>query len=831
MRVRLLSLSVVLMASLAALPAAASAAVPKIKDYSVIARDVVPSGNFGTIPTASTTPEIERQAQMYNALTPLFDHVTAQDVNTDFKAETLNVGNAPRPITQENVPHAGITIYRDVYNVPYIYAKTDTDLTWASGWVEAEDQGLLLGEAHTIGLLAAIDAPGLSAVNLIGNLASFTPTKQTETEVSKQTGALLAHGSLGHKVLKDIDTYLKGMNAYQASQHSTLKFTRNDIYALNAIKDQFVGEGGGNQALNAEFLAAAEKRLGAKKGFDVFNDLREAYDPEAPASVPGHVQFQPKPKSMSGNVLLQPGSMSASATAALDNQIRYKGHASNELMISGARSATHHPIMVAGPQIGYYYPGFTTELVENAPGIHQRGVTSAPFPGYIFIGRSQDQSWSLTSAGLDQIDTYAEALCGGSTHKYMYDGRCRKMQFFDAGKLTQGGKTSEVTFWRTVNGPVFGYARTTSGRMVALTHKRASYGKDVLDQLFYYKLGHGLAHNIHQFFQAANLTPQTFNSFYMDDKNIGVFTSGLVPIRPSNVDQDLPINGNGHEQWKGFVSFRNHPHGMNPPNGEIVNWNNRPEAGYEAPDDNWMLGAIQRVTLLLNNLGHGRNLTPARVVSAMNEAATQDVREMTIEPIISKVLGHGHAPSARDAQMLKLLNQWHKQGGSRLDRTGNGKITAPGAAIMDKAWPLMAKAWASKVLGTSLTNQLASFQNIYDSPNNGNGTGGQYTGWHIWMDKDLRTILGEHVRGKFALRYCGGGSLSGCAKLLWNAINQAGNQLTKQQGPNPANWRQSATAEEISFIPGLLHYKMRYTNRPTGIQQVLSYSGHVPGDG
>lgn len=826
MRARVLSLCAVLLVSLAALPGVAAAA----KDYANIARDIIPSGNFGTIPTPSTERTIERQAVMYNALTPLFSHVTPADVRSDFKAEPINVSGAPGPITRETVPHAGITIYRDVYNVPYIYAKNAADLTWASGWVEAEDQGLLLGEARYLGRLAAIDAPGLSAIRLIAALDSFTPSKQTETEVGKQTSALLAHGAEGRAVLRDIDLYLAGINAYQSAHGAKPNFTRNDIYALNAIKDQFVGEGGGNQALNSEFLSALDRKLGARRGMKVFDDLREAYDPEAPASVPGHVQFQPRPRSMSGNVMLDPESLSPAASDALANQNRYRGHASNELMVSGARSATHHPIMVAGPQIGYYYPGFTTEVVENAPGIHQRGVTSAPFPGYIFIGRSPDQAWSLTSAGLDQIDTYAETLCGHSTHKYMFDGKCRRMQFFDAGKLTAGGTTTEVTFWRTVHGPVFGYARA-DGRLVALTHKRASYGKDVLDQLFYYRLGHGQVHNVHQFFRAASLTPQTFNSFYMDDRNIGVFTSGLVPIRPGNVDQDLPINGTGHEEWRGFVSARNHPQGINPKDGEIVNWNNRTQRGYEAPDDNWMLGAIQRVTLLLNNLGHGKNITPARVVSAMNEAATQDVREMTVEPLIARVLAHGHAPSARAAEMLKLLNRWHRQGGSRLDRTGNGQITAPGAAIMDAAWPLMAEAWASKVLGRSLTSQLASFQKIYDYPNNGNGTGGQYHGWHIWMDKDLRTILGEHVRGKFNLRYCGGGSLKLCAKLLWSALNQAGNDLASQQGPNPQIWHSSATAEEITFVPGLLHYRMRYTNRPTGIQQVLSFSGHARGDG
>ncbi len=842
---RPISLAAVLAASFFALGASASgstgyalsASATSAKDYSVIARDIVPSGNYELIPNSSNMAKVERQAEMYNALTPLFSHVTSADITSDFKAEPINVSGAPGPVTTEKVPHAGIKLYRDAYNVPYIYAKTATDLTWAAGWVEAEDQGLLLEESRYLGRLAAIDAPGLSVINLIGSLAKFTPTKQTENEVAKQTAALTAHGAEGHAVLRDIDLYIHGINAYLAAHNHTLgiyshvpKFTRTDLYAANAIKDQFVGEGGGNQALNAEFLSALRKHLGARKGMAVWNDLREAYDPEAPASVPGHVQFQPKTKSLSGNVVLDSGSLSASASDALAVQDRYRGHASNELMVSGSRSATHHPILVAGPQIGYFYPGLTTEVVENAPGIHERGVTTGPFPGYIFIGRSQDQAWSLTSAGLDQIDTYVETLCGHSTHKYVFDGHCRKMQFFNAGKLTQGKSSHEVTFWRTVHGPVFGYAKV-HGREVALTHKRASYGKDVLDLLFYYRLGHGLVHNIHQFFQAANLTPQTFNSFYMDDKNIGVFTSGLVPIRPSNVDQDLPINGTGKEEWRGFVSFKNHPQGVNPPSGEIVNWNNRPERGYEAPDDNWMLGAIQRVDLLLHNLGHGKNFTPAHVVAAMNAAATQDVREMTIEPILSKLLHGGHAPSARDAKMLQLLDEWHRHGGSRLDRTGNGKITAPGAMIMDAAWPLMAKAWASAVLGGSLTNQLASFQSIYDYPNNGNGTGGQYSGWHIWMDKDLRTIVGEHVQGPFAIRYCGAGKLSRCRKLLWKAIDQAGDALAKQQGPDPAKWRQSATAEEITFVPGLLKYRMRYTNRPTGIQQVLSFSGHAAGIG
>jgi acyl-homoserine lactone acylase PvdQ len=789
-------------------------------DEAIIARDIIPSGQYGSVPPPA---QASQQAEMYDALTPLFNHVTTADLFNDFKSEA--VGHAVGgKLTAEPVPHAGVRVLRDKFDVPHIYGATRDDVTWGSGWVIAEDRGLLLQEARYDALVAAIDLPGADALGLVSNLQSFTPSKQTVREVAKQTKVLLAHGRKGRAILHDLRVYLAGINSYIAHHGDALgiltnvkPFTLTDIYAFNALKDQFVGEGGGNQASNADFLSSLEQKLGAKRGYAVWNDLREAYDPEAPASVPGHVQFQPRPTSTSGNVILDSGSLSASAAAASDQP---PAHASNALLVAGWRSATHHPIMVAGPQIGYFYPGLTLEMDLEGPGIHQVGAMSAPFPGYIFIGRSQDAGWSLTSAGLDQIDTYVETLCGGSTHKYLYKGKCRSMQFFDAGSL--GGK--EQTFYRTVHGPVIGYARV-HGRLVALTRKRASYGKDVLDLLFYHDLAHDQVHNVHQFFRAASQTPQTFNSFYVDDKDIGVYTSGLVPIRPANVDQDLPIDGRGNEEWRGFVSAADHPHGINPPNGEIVNWNNRPQAGYEAPDDNWALGALQRVDLLIHNLGHGRNLTPARVTAAMNAAATQDVREMTFEPVLSKLLHGGHAPNARDAQMLSLLDQWNRQGGSRLDRTGTGQITAPGAAIMDAAWTPLAEAWASSVLGSTLTDQFAHLVNIYDQP-----PGGQYTGWHIYMDKDLRTLLGMPVKGKYAVRYCGGGKLALCRTQLWAALDQAGNTLAAEQGSNPANWHSSATLERIHFVPGLLSTSMRYANRPSGIQQVLSFRGHVRTD-
>jgi hypothetical protein len=82
------------------------------------------------------------------------------------------------------------------------------------------------------------------------------------------------------------------------------------------------------------------------------------------------------------------------------------------------------------------------------------------------------------------------------------------------------------------------------------------------------------------------------------------------------------------------------------------------------------------------------------------------------------------------------------------------------------------------------------------------------------------------VRGPFANRYCGGGDVNVCRAALWAALEAAGVELEAAQGADPAAWRADANRERIGFVPGLLPYTMRYTNRPSGIQQVIEFKGH-----
>ena len=793
-------------------------ATASAKDPTIIARNIVPSGQYG-----SPNPNAAQQAEMYNALTPLFDHVTPNDLFTDFKSEKLGV-DTDGPTTQEAVPFPGVTLIRDRFNVPHVFASTRAGGIQAAGWILAEDRGLLLEQARYNSRVAVVDAPGLSAIGLTAGLKSFKPSAQTEAFTATETKALERRGKEGKAVLRDIDTYVSGINAYLAATHSpNAPWTRNDVYAVNALKGQFLGQGGGDEADRSMFLNGLQQQLGRGRGFAAFNDLRQFKNPKSVTTVNRTFPYGHIPRKHTGSVVLDHNSFTPTPAVPSSVARRFgpqRVQASNELMVTGSHSTTGHPILVGGPQISHFFPGLVLEIDMHAPHLHWRGATSAPFPGYLLIGRTPRFSTTLTSASSDIIDQYAETLCGGSNERYLYKGKCRSMGHFDAGTLD--GKP--VTFLTTVHGPVVGYARVR-GRTVAISSKRSSRGKDVLDQLFFRRLSNGSIKDPKDFYDAASETPQTFNSFYIDSKHIAEYTSGRLPIRNPNVDPGLPTKGTGQFEWRGFLKPMAHIHGKDNKQGYITNWNNGAARGFGAADDEWMRnGSVGRINLLnfnLKRLQKKGRWSPATVTSAMNAAATQDVRAIVMVPLLAKLLRGTQAPSPQAVQMLNLLQQWRAQGGNRLDLNGDGLIDLPGAAIMDTAYTKIVDSAMAARLGQSLLPELNELAGRWDAP-----PGGQYDGWYQYFDRDIRGLLAKKrssVTDRFSVTYCGKGRLGLCRSEVWNAIQAAGDQLTAEQGTSdPAAWRASAIDDQFTYTP-LPLITSPYSNRPTGIQQVISF--------
>ena len=452
-------------------------------------------------------------------------------------------------------------------------------------------------------------------------------------------------------------------------------------------------------------------------------------------------------------------------------------------------------------------------------GLNWRGATSAPFPGYLLIGRGPDFSNSLTSSGSDIIDQYAETLCGGSSTRYLYKGRCLEMGRFDAGTLGTDDGPRRITFRTTVHGPVVAYARV-NGRRVAISSKRSSRGRETLFQITFQQLSDGTVDSAQSFFRAMAASPLTFNGFYVDHRDIAMYSAGRLPDRPAGVNRSFPTRGTGNYEWQGFISPAAHAQGVNPADGDLINWNNKPARGWGASDDQYEYGSVHRNELLERYVKARPRHTLATLTAAMNAPATQDVRIMEPWPSISRILATGPAPSARAAQLKAILDRWRRRGGSRLDRALDGDVDDPGAAIMDEAWIPMANAVMEPVLGEPLADELAGITGRQSVP-----PGGQVAGWYSYVDKDLRRLAGSRVTDPFRTRFCGRGALAACRTALWAALDGAGTALVAEQGPNPEAWRADATDEDITFGPIPLT-TIRYTNRPSGIQQVVTYTSH-----
>jgi hypothetical protein len=252
--------------ALAVAVAAFAAFVPSahaVRDFSSTARNIIPSGQYGGAPPVA---QADDQARLYDELTPLFDKVISKDLGRYFKSEKLGT-NGQGPLTRERVPRKGVRIIRDRFNVPHIYGKTNDDVTWGAGWALAHDRELLLEQARYNARVAVVDAPGQTAIDLIVGLKTFSPSAQTEREVRKEVDKLKAYGRPGRRLLHDIDVYVKGINAYYRSIKAKHKpWRRGDVIALNAVKSELFGEGGGAEVQAAPAASPTRPSPPSAKG-------------------------------------------------------------------------------------------------------------------------------------------------------------------------------------------------------------------------------------------------------------------------------------------------------------------------------------------------------------------------------------------------------------------------------------------------------------------------------------------------------------------------------------------------------------------------------------
>ena len=714
----------------------------------------------------------------------------------------------------------------------HITGETREDVAFGAGWITVRDRALWITVGRGAARAAVADVPGIDAFKIVTNLETFVPSAETEQLVTDQVDLLIeVYGDIGREIIAEAQAYADGMNAYEEANgiDNPVPYNVNDVVAVTAFIGSIFGAGGGSEASNAEFLSTLINGLGDGQGQLAWEDAMLIDDPEAPTTINTRFEYGPLTGGdVTGSVVIDADSIininPVQSTPELTSEAGENGTlipaadappdqlASNFLIVNAPQSLNSTNLAVMGPQLGFFYPEIVQQIHLSGPGIEAQGIGVPGLSMYLLIGRTQNYAWSLTSANHDVRDVFAEVLCNpdGSdptreSMHYEFNGECRPFVIFDAGTLNG----DPVRYPVSVHGPMIGTA-TSNGQPIALTRQRSTFGRDGLNLAALKDMTEGRAASPEKFWETANKFGFTFNWGYMSRSNVAYFSSGLLPVRASGLDRRLPTWGNGDYEWQGFLTQAEHPHAAEGPSGRLLSWNNQSAPGF-MHGDGTPYGSVHRVELFDQ---WPDKVDLAGVVGVMNRSATEDVRSPAW-PVVSEVLRGGEAPSSLAAEVVDLLDAWVADDAPRLDADDDGFYDEAGATIMEALFGPLAAAVMRPVFG-DLTEALDDIREL------GGGADPDFSPEGAsFVDKDLRTLLGQEVDGKFNLSYCGNGFLDDCRDSLWQVVEEVSQALAAERGGDPSSWLREGY--RISFTPGLISETFRATNRPT-FQQVLEFA-------
>jgi penicillin G amidase len=241
---------------------------------------------------------------------------------------------------------------------------------------------------------------------------------------------------------------------------------------------------------------------------------------------------------------------------------------SNNWVIDGKKSATGKPILANDPHLGFSLPSiwYTAHLV--APGLNVAGVTFAGFP-YTIIGHNDRIAWGLTNMQADAVDYFIERTDSTRPGQYFYGNAWRPMSRVEEDVPVRGEKPVHVVIESTMHGPLV----TTHGARLALCWTGLGPTFEVLS---FARLN--TARNLADFRAALrDLTVPALNVIYADvDGNIAIAPHGALPIRKRGLGR-WPVDGSsGDYDWAGHIPDNRLPFALNPPQHYLASANGRP---------------------------------------------------------------------------------------------------------------------------------------------------------------------------------------------------------------------------------------------------------------
>jgi len=576
-------------------------------------------------------------------------------------------------------PEVRCTIIRDNYGVPHVFADTTEGLGFGAGYAMAQDrlwQADVLRRAAT-GRLAEFGL-GTIADDIATRTLWYSQDELQEIYDDWDPGA-------GYEHLKPmIEAYVDGINAYiEEIGHNSLlmpveyvgskltdylePFTVGDVVALTVLMGWRFGGTGGNEGDIYEALLTLQAMHGAAAGAAIWDDLFPLDDTGAPVTIPSEsltalsmdTTLPDVPDNLTP-VLEQAQEVWATQDEVFKSLGIPTKFGSNAVLVSPELSATGNTLQLGGPQMGYSMPQIVLELGLHGAGINAVGMAMPCAGPFILIGVSQYGAWTSTTGSSDVMDVRILTLNPDNPHQYWHNGAWVNME--KRNELVYGPKKASyqaTSCYRSVYGPVISFDLDAG---TAVTLHTPFYKNEIAGEQGWQLFQE--ATNIDEFEAAVELVVPNHNFYWADTEgNIGYWHAGRFPVKPAGADRRLPLAGDGTQEWVRVTSQYEIPRYINPEQGWLANWNNKPIAGwpYAESDVHWGEGfRVQVLMDAMTKFAASGDLTTDTLNSLNQLGGYADINGMNFAvDLIAAVTGYVSAhPDPELMAALGYLGAW-----------------------------------------------------------------------------------------------------------------------------------------------------------------------------
>lgn len=488
---------------------------------------------------------------------------------------------------------APVTIRRDVYGVPHIYARTSRDLFFAEGYVHAQDRFWQMEFSRRVGE---------------GRLSELFGKSQLQTDIFLRTlgverKARSEFEAADPETKSMLEAYAAGVNAYIAKRGPARLGLEFAILNLTGVKTKIEPwtpvnslEWAKMMAFQLEgnwdgeaFMTQLMHTLGRRDLTSFFTPYRK----EMPVTV--------------SNEELGAAGWTGSHPISLLGSDRVTG--SNGWVIAGSKTASGKPILANDMHLDLQVPSVWYEVGLHGVSADGRVGRTPECPydvyGYslpgdpgVVTGHNDRIAWGLTNLYGDNQDLYIERINPDNPDQYLADGKWRDMGIlYEEIKVRKAKEPYRLRVRSTRHGPIIsdhgdrssleGFFEETGASFpanVELTSVALRWATLETPSVMQALLRLDRAENYEQFRQAlAGWTAPGLNVVYADvDGNIAYQVVGRLPLRARS-EGEAPVPGWSSEfEWKGYVPFDELPRSLNPAKGYIVTANN-PSAGSAYP--------------------------------------------------------------------------------------------------------------------------------------------------------------------------------------------------------------------------------------------------------